>query len=79
MNFVVALVWIAKEILQSPEFAVQIIVNLYPVRKIECISVQQGLKSHNLKKKSYKKKHTPWPLVRKRTIPTDRPPLVGKV
>jgi hypothetical protein len=21
---------------------------------------------------------TPWPLVRKRTIPTDRPPLVGR-
>jgi hypothetical protein len=23
--------------------------------------------------------HTPWPLVRKRTIPTERPPLVGEV
>jgi hypothetical protein len=25
------------------------------------------------------KKKTPWPLVRKRTIPTERPPLVGEV
>jgi hypothetical protein len=25
-----------------------------------------------------KQKQTPWPLVRKRTIPTERPPLVGK-
>jgi hypothetical protein len=24
-------------------------------------------------------KKTPWPLVRKRTIPTERPPLVGEV
>jgi hypothetical protein len=26
-----------------------------------------------------KPKKTPWPLVRKRTIPTERPPLVGEV
>jgi hypothetical protein len=25
------------------------------------------------------KKQTPWPLVRKRTIPTERPPLVGEI
>jgi hypothetical protein len=24
-------------------------------------------------------KQTPWPLVRKRTIPTERPPLAGKI
>jgi hypothetical protein len=24
-------------------------------------------------------KQTPWPLVRKRTIPTDRPPLVDEI
>jgi hypothetical protein len=24
-------------------------------------------------------KQTPWPLVRKRTIPTERPPLVGEM
>jgi hypothetical protein len=24
-------------------------------------------------------KQTPWPLVRKRTIPTERPPLVGEI
>jgi hypothetical protein len=27
----------------------------------------------------YKQKQTPWPLVRERTIPTDRPPLVGEI
>jgi hypothetical protein len=26
-----------------------------------------------------KKVQTPWPLVRKRTIPTDQPPLVGEI
>jgi hypothetical protein len=26
-----------------------------------------------------KNKQTPWPVVRKRTIPTERPPLVGEV
>jgi hypothetical protein len=25
------------------------------------------------------KKQTPWPLFRKRTVPTERPPLVGEV
>jgi hypothetical protein len=28
---------------------------------------------------SLKRKQTPWPLVRKRTIPTERPPLVGEL
>jgi hypothetical protein len=27
----------------------------------------------------YKTKQTPWPLVRERTIPTERPPLVNEV
>jgi hypothetical protein len=27
----------------------------------------------------YKRKHTPWPLVRKRNIPNERPPLVGEI
>jgi hypothetical protein len=26
-----------------------------------------------------KQKQTPWPLVRKRTIPTERPPLVDEI
>jgi hypothetical protein len=26
-----------------------------------------------------KKKQTPWPLVRERTIPTERPPLVDEI
>jgi hypothetical protein len=30
-------------------------------------------------KKKKKEKETPWPLVRKRTIPTDRPPLVDEI
>jgi hypothetical protein len=29
--------------------------------------------------KSYKRNHTPWPLVHKRTIPNERPSLVGEV
>jgi hypothetical protein len=29
--------------------------------------------------KLWQQKKTPWPLVRKRTIPTDRPPLVGEI
>jgi hypothetical protein len=28
---------------------------------------------------AYKNKQTPWPLVRKRTIPTDRPSLGGEI
>jgi hypothetical protein len=31
------------------------------------------------KRQDIKKKKTPWLLVRKRTIPTDRPSLVGKI
>jgi hypothetical protein len=27
----------------------------------------------------HRKKKTPWPLVRERTIPTDRPPLVDEI
>jgi hypothetical protein len=30
-------------------------------------------------KTELKKNYTPWPLVRKRTIPTERPLLVGEV
>jgi hypothetical protein len=29
--------------------------------------------------KQKKKKQTPWPLVRERTIPTERPPLVDEI
>jgi hypothetical protein len=36
--------------------------------------------SFNCLKKSVKTKlKTPWPLVRKRTIPTERPPHVGEI
>jgi hypothetical protein len=27
----------------------------------------------------HKQKQTPWPLVRERTIPTDRPPLIDEI
>jgi hypothetical protein len=30
-------------------------------------------------KKKYQTKQTPWPLVRKRTISTERPPLFGEI
>jgi hypothetical protein len=36
-----------------------------------------SLTAHQTKKK--KNKQTPWPLVRKRTIPTERPPLVDEI
>jgi hypothetical protein len=34
---------------------------------------------HNMVSKLAKQKQTPWPLVRKRTIPTERPPLVDEI
>jgi hypothetical protein len=37
------------------------------------------LKVATNKKKKKKKTQTPWTLVRKRTIPTERPPLVGEI
>jgi hypothetical protein len=36
----------------------------------------QGLQALNATNKT---KQTPWPLVRKRTIPTERPPLVSEI
>jgi hypothetical protein len=30
-------------------------------------------------KSRYKRKQTPWPLVRERTIPTEQPPLVDEI
>jgi hypothetical protein len=34
---------------------------------------------NNMKRVNKKQKQTPWPVVRKRTIPTERPLLVGEV
>jgi hypothetical protein len=34
---------------------------------------------HNKGTRQNKQKQTPWPLVRERTIPTDRPPLVDEI
>jgi hypothetical protein len=33
----------------------------------------------SVRKAAVKNKQTPWPLVRERTIPTDRPPLVDEI
>jgi hypothetical protein len=38
----------------------------------ELNGVQIGISTNN-------QKQTPWPLVRKRTIPTERPPLVDEI
>jgi hypothetical protein len=34
---------------------------------------------HTLNKHNNNNKQTPWPLVRERTIPTERPPLVDEI
>jgi hypothetical protein len=36
-------------------------------------------RKHNFSKTDEQTKQTPWPLVRERTIPTDRPPLVDEI
>jgi hypothetical protein len=33
----------------------------------------------SLKRENTKTKQTPWPLVRERTLPTERPPLVDEI
>jgi hypothetical protein len=35
--------------------------------------------THTHTDKKNKQKRTPWPLVRERTIPTERPPLVDEI
>jgi hypothetical protein len=42
-------------------------------------SLQEPTFRRNVSPPSNKKKQTPWPLVRERTIPTERLPLVGEV
>jgi hypothetical protein len=49
-------------------------------------SIQWGLITSKKKEKwliteggKSEKKRTPWPLVRKRTIPTEQPPFVGEI
>jgi hypothetical protein len=44
--------------------------------------VPEGIKQNKTKqnkKKKQQQKKTPWPLVRERTIPTERPPLVDEI
>jgi hypothetical protein len=45
--------------------------NEYSNKQRESIYIQKIFKQTN--------KQTPWPLVRERTIPTDRPPLVDEI
>jgi hypothetical protein len=42
-------------------------------------SVVSSTKSHVFACLTSKTKQTPWPLARERTIPTERPPLVGEI
>jgi hypothetical protein len=46
-------------------------------RNIPENAILHSHRSENLK--SYKEKKTPWRLVRKRTIPTDRRPFIGEI
>jgi hypothetical protein len=39
-------------------------------------TLRQCMETHTKQKQT---KQTPWPLVRERTIPTDRPPLVNEI
>jgi hypothetical protein len=41
--------------------------------------VNESASYHQTLKCRTKQKQTPWPLVRKRTIPTARPPLVSEI
>jgi hypothetical protein len=45
---------------------------------IAAISVGEQLPEDGLVRQNHKKK-APWPLIRKQTIPTERPPLVSEV
>jgi hypothetical protein len=51
---------------------------LIPYRKTTATLIISRSK-HNTFKCTYKQKQTPRPLVRKRTIPTERPPLVDEI
>jgi hypothetical protein len=61
---------IAKEREESPE-------NKYR----DCVRLKLGMNyaTSELESKQTKNKQTPWPLVRERTIPTERPPLVDEI
>jgi hypothetical protein len=41
--------------------------------------ISKGIKIVCIQKQKQTNKQTPWPLVRERTIPTDRPPLVDEI
>jgi hypothetical protein len=44
-----------------------------------CLSLGERSSSALVHSNTNKTKQTPWPLVRKRNIPTERPPLVGEI
>jgi hypothetical protein len=79
--------------LRSPEFYCRFHLNSYPMGIRGKVEQERGCGSggndHSLPssaevsndiatKQNKTKKQTPWPLVRERTIPTDRPPLVDE-
>jgi hypothetical protein len=39
----------------------------------------EGWKEGEGQKQKQQQQQTPWPLVRKRTVPTERPPLVDEI
>jgi hypothetical protein len=65
-------------------FSVPIRVCAYTMRRnnrnqLRAINIMKNVVFCNIKPSLYLTKQTPWLLVRERTIPTDRPPLVDKI
>jgi hypothetical protein len=60
------------------ERRVVFMMSIYHNTSMEEVVTIQKEKGSNRKQKQ-KQKQTPWPLVRERTIPTDRPPLVDEI
>jgi hypothetical protein len=52
---------------------------LYPKINTQYSDIHKDIFVCVLTKKQNKQKQTPWPLVRERTIPTERPPLVDEI
>jgi hypothetical protein len=59
------------------KIVVEICIRLSVLILLECSKVVLGLSAAIVYAGIYKE--TPWPLVRERTIPTDRPPLVDEI
>jgi hypothetical protein len=52
---------------------------LCEVTFLSCLRFQNVIESNDEVMCKKQNKKTPWPLVRKRTIPTERPPLVDEI